>query len=485
MPQDISQELPQQKILVVGDFMVDKYFHTNVSRISPEAPVPVAHVQRVEMKLGGAGNVAANVLSLGATVRILTCIGNDYNGDLLIDMLQKTGADVRFIKQVSNFPTIVKTRVVSQGQQLLRYDEENIQDVGDAYVAYLKDNEDAIFQDIDAVILSDYGKGMVTSSLSQAVIATANNRCIPITVDPKGCHYEKYRGASVCTPNLKELTEAAGFTALSEEVDIYNAALQVGIDCGIQSVLVTRSEKGMSLVNTLNQTKQDFSATAREVADVTGAGDTVISVFTLCLAAGFDWRRCCTIANAAAGIVVTKFGAAAVSIQELAEVLHQSSATGKIVTGLSNMEQIAKGLHNKGKRIVFTNGCFDLVHAGHIASFRKAKAQGDVLIVGVNSDTSIKAIKGNMRPIVDEQNRIALLEAIECIDYVVLFKDETPQQLIEKILPDVLVKGRDWEGKTVVGQDIVETHGGYVYFVDLEEGLSTTAIIQKVIEVYK
>lgn len=342
-------------------------------------------------------------------------------------------------------------------------------------------NCEAIFDGVNAVILSDYGKGMLTPELSQRVIAEAEKRSLPVFVDPKGTDYGKYRGADYCTPNLKELREAAGGAALDDEESIRGTACALHESCGIKNVLVTRSEKGMSLVLGATGEKSDYPAIAREVSDVTGAGDTVIAVFAMGIASGVGPDVCCRLANLAASVVVSKFGAATASVSEIGALIKSDAPRPeRKLRTREEMRGIAETLRKKGRKIVFTNGCFDLVHAGHIASFRKARALGDVLVVGVNSDESVRRLKGAARPIVDLKNRLALLESIDVIDYLVPFGEDTPQTLIEAIRPDVLVKGRDWEGKPVAGAEFLASRGGRVAFIDLEEGLSTTALVSRI-----
>lgn len=479
------QRHPEINILVVGDFMIDCYLYSTVSRMSPEAPVPVAKVNSIQNKAGGAGNVALNITALGSRARALTCIGMDKNGDELLRGLQAAGVDTTYVYRDHDRKTSRKTRIVAQNQQLLRYDEERVEDVSDEFLSRLIKNADEIYTDVHGVILSDYGKGVLTPAVTQFMIQQARSRDIPVFVDPKGDDYKKYQGALVCTPNMKELAQAAGVQSLDTEEGILSAALEICDKADIGHMLVTRSEKGMSLVSRGSKDKTDFPALAQEVCDVTGAGDTVVSVFSVCMAAGYPIDICCRIANTAAAIVVSKFSAETVSIEEINEALFFGMEEEGRKEKICSQEQIAgyaEHLRRRGKRIVFTNGCFDLVHAGHIASFRQARTFGDVLIVGVNSDASVRRLKGASRPIVTLENRMRLLESLELIDYVVPFDGDTPQALIEAIRPDVLVKGKDWEGKTVAGEEFLASYGGQVRFAELEQGLSTTAIVAKIME---
>lgn len=477
------KKLNQQTALVVGDFMVDEYLYGVTTRISPEAPVPVVHIRKKFAKLGGAGNVVCNLIALGAKTRVVMEVGADTNGDFLFKQLQEHGADLTYANQRTDFRTIVKTRIMAQNQQLLRFDEETIVPVSDGYLEKIKTDVDKLFQGVSVVILSDYGKGMITQEMAAYIIAEAEKRRIPVTVDPKGSDYSKYNGATVCTPNLKELTEAAGAVSLQTEEEIFQAAAKVCESNNIHYMLTTRSEKGMSLQERHAKNKLDYPVVSKEVIDVTGAGDTVISMFSLCFAAGFPLDECCRLSNIAASIVVSKIGTATATQEEILSQIQMRDDHLKIISREELPGVIAK-LRSTGKKIVFTNGCFDLVHAGHVALLRQAHSFGDVLILGVNSDASIKRIKGEKRPIVDQDNRLKLLEAIDAIDYIVLFEEDTPQQLIETVIPDVLVKGEDWKDKKVIGSDIVCAHGGCVKLVKLREGLSTTQIIKKILTVY-
>lgn len=477
--------IKQTKIVVFGDFMVDEYLSGDVSRISPEAPVPVVHVQDRTQRLGGAGNVVRNLRALGAQVSALTLIGDDAPGQWLVGRLQEQGVSTEDVCQSPDVITSIKTRVTARSQQLLRYDSERIQSAPTAYQEYLRDNLPRVLEGVQAVVISDYGKGVVTEQTAQMIIGQARQRGIIVTVDPKGSDYTKYRGATLCTPNLKELREAANAPVQSEE-DIWAAALGICRACDMTYVLATRSEKGMSLITKVSEAKEDFPAMAKEVVDVTGAGDTVISVLTACMAAGARIQDACRISNLAASIVVSRFGASVAKPEEIEALMdtERERHTNKILSA-AQMQERMKQLRSAGQTVVFTNGCFDIVHAGHISSFRQAKALGDVLVVGLNSDASIRRIKGEKRPIVDQENRAALLAGLECVDYVVIFDDDTPETLIQSLCPDVLVKGKDWMGKPVAGDAFLRSHGGKVAYIDLVAGLSTTKIIEKILNVYQ
>ncbi|MCI8654228.1 MAG: D-glycero-beta-D-manno-heptose-7-phosphate kinase [Angelakisella sp.] len=480
---DVLDRLSGQKVIVFGDFMVDEYLQGSVSRVSPEAPVPVVLVQKQSRRLGGAGNVVLNLKALGAQATAVGLIGADTNGDWLIGQLKASGVDASGILRTRGIVTCTKTRITAQHQQLLRYDCEVVQDAGRDFLSFLSAEINRLTAEACAVIISDYGKGAVTDQTAKIVISAARERAIPVIVDPKGKHYCKYTGATACTPNLKELKTAVG-RELHGEDDICQAGMELCQKCGIEYILVTRSEDGMSLIHGADGTKEDYPAIAKEVIDVTGAGDTVIAVFTLCFAAGAANSQCCTTANLAASIVVSKFGAATASVGEIRALLQTTTKQHSKIVSKEEAVRTAAALHRQGKRVVFTNGCFDIVHAGHISSFRKAREYGDVLFLALNSDASVRRIKGDKRPIVTQEHRLTLLESISEIDYLVLFDEDTPETLIREIRPDVLIKGKDWEGKAVAGGDFVQEYGGQVCFIDLEEGLSTTNIINKIRYIY-
>lgn len=467
-------------VLVFGDFMVDKYISGSVSRISPEAPVPVLEVKSKKSKLGGAGNVVKNIAVLGARTRTIGCIGTDEDGEWLLNELKAHGADVHFMKQSKDYHTIVKTRLVSKNQQFLRMDEETIKDISDEFFQMVKENVEEIFRNIDVFVISDYAKGAVRGDLSRFFIDYANQKGIITIVDPKGKDYTKYAGATICTPNMNELRIVTG-EKLESENDIRNAGALLRQRIDLNCLMITRSEKGITIIKE-DDDKNDFPAIEKDVIDVTGAGDTVVSIVAVCMGIGYSVEDCCTVANLAASIVCSKFGAASVTLNELIGELMLSGEFKEVSAQVA--KYIVAGLKDKGKRVVMTNGCFDLLHAGHVHSFLQAKKYGDVLIVAVNSDSSVKKIKGDKRPIISEKNRIKMLCSLECVDYVVLMEETTPENIIKCIQPDVVVKGADWKGKEMPEQETIESYGGKLEFIDLEEGLSTTNIIKKISEVY-
>lgn len=475
---ELLHNIRKLNVLVVGDFMIDKYIEGNVSRLSPEAPVPVLEVARKSSKLGGAGNVVNNIATLGANIKIVGCIGADDDGNWMVEEFSNKGINTSYLWMNKECRTIVKTRLVSKKQQFIRFDEEEIKDSPDSFVESVYENIDNIFDNVDVLIISDYGKGTIRKDLAQMLIQYANSKEIISVIDPKGKDYTKYCGATVCTPNMNELRIVTGEKLLSEQ-EIMKCGKELRDLLCIDNLMVTRSEKGISLIKDI---KRDFPAIEKDVVDVTGAGDTVVSIVATCLGCGYSVEESCVIANIAASIVCSKFGAATVTLNELITDIIASGEFKQV--SVQGAKYILSGLKDKGKKIVFTNGCFDLLHAGHIHSFMQAKEYGDILVVAVNSDKSIKKIKGEKRPIISQENRMRMLCSLECINYVILMEDTTPENILKILQPDVVVKGKDWEGKDIPERKIIESYGGQFQFIDLEAGLSTTNIIKKITEVY-
>lgn len=473
------EKFQEQLALVVGDMMVDRYIMGSVSRISPEAPVPVLQQHQNIRKLGGTGNVILNATSLGARVRAIGRVGLDPEGQFFHQKLQEFGVDDRYVFSEGN--TIVKTRVSASNQQFIRIDEETIEPASKEIVNRISNEIESVLENVTVVILSDYAKGFITEELAQTIIKEAQKKNIPVLVDPKGKSAAKYRGATALTPNVKEFMDLTNLTNIPNEQEIKNSAWDLCRKNEFEYLVFTRSEKGISTITGKDGKKNDYPTVVKELVDVTGAGDTVVTTIALALASGFSLDESVKVANIAASIVISKFGASQTTIEELNEKIDSQSK--KDFNKNADFSAIEK-LKKQGKKIVFTNGCFDLVHAGHISSFKQAKALGDVLVVGVNSDESIRRIKGDKRPIVSLKNRIELLAALECVDFVIPFGEDTPQKLIEQICPQVLVKGKDWEGKEVAGGEFVRSHGGRVEFIELEQGLSTSSIIKKIKQAY-
>ena len=464
-------------VLCVGDVMLDRFVHGDIERISPEAPVPVIRLTRTDEMLGGAGNVANNVAALGGRALLVGLVGEDSPADTLRRLASATtGIDVHLAPSVHR-PTICKTRFVASHQQVVRADEESrlpLQaDEEQALLAAL----DAAIGQADAVILSDYGKGV----LSDAVIARARAAGVPLFVDPKAADYAIYRGATCITPNLKELAAASGME-VGEPGAITRAAQCVMASAEADAILVTRSALGMMLVEASGAVHA-APALAREVFDVSGAGDTVIAALALAVAAGRTMVQAMHIANAAAGVVVSKLGTATASVAEvLNELENQEHAAGIGLPGLRTLpatEALVARWKQQGLRVGFTNGCFDILHPGHVSLLKAARAECDRLVVGLNTDASVQRLKGPERPVNDLQHRAQVMAAITYVDSVVAFDEPTPLQLIERLVPDVLVKGADYRVEQVVGHEVVQAAGGRVVLAELLPNRSTTAIVAR------
>lgn len=471
------------RVLVVGDVMLDRYTWGDVARISPEAPVPVLRVREHSEGAGGAGNVALNLAALGCRVTLIGFVGEDGPGMRLRRMLEGAGVAAELIA-VPARPTITKTRVMARSQQILRIDEEQVAmpSSGDRerVLALLAD----LLPHHDAVVLSDYGKGaLLDPAVPQQAIRSGKELGIPVLVDPKGKDWSRYRGAACVTPNAAELEAVSGSEHPGEGAEIAAAAELIRAALSVDWLLVTRGRHGMCLVG--DAPPLFIPARAREVFDVSGAGDTVIAALAAGLAAGIGIAEAAKIANIAAGIVVGKLGTQPVTRGELQAALQMgldaesSPSRGKILTAPMALTPV-KAWRGSNLRIVFTNGCFDLLHPGHIHLLHQARALGDRLIVGLNTDRSVRRLKGEQRPILSENDRATLLAALSSVDIVVLFDEDTPRNLIELLKPDILVKGDDYRIDQVVGKDIVEQYGGRVELVRVLQGRSTTTIIDRI-----
>jgi D-beta-D-heptose 7-phosphate kinase/D-beta-D-heptose 1-phosphate adenosyltransferase len=444
----------QAPVLVVGDVMLDRYWHGGTSRISPEAPVPVVKVEQIEDRPGGAANVALNIAALGAPASLVGVTGDDEAADSLSNSLKGAGVRALF-QRIAHQPTIVKLRVMSRHQQLLRIDFEE-PFATDALA--LGSQVDDLLEGIKVLVLSDYGKGALKNH--QALIQAARAKNIPVLADPKGKDFSIYRGASLITPNLSEFEAIVG-------------------GCVDEHELVTRGEHGMTLLRP-DQPAVHLPARAREVFDVTGAGDTVISTLAAAIAAGEDLPHAVALANLAAGIVVGKLGTAAISAPELRRAIQREEGSERGVLGLEQLVLAVADARAHNERIVFTNGCFDILHAGHVTYLEQARAQGDRLIVAVNDDASVSRLKGPGRPINSVDRRMSVLAGLGAVDWVISFPEGTPENLLREVKPDVLVKGGDYGIDQVVGADIVTAYGGTVKVLGLVENSSTTAIVEKI-----
>ena len=477
---DISRlnHLSDARVLVVGDVMLDRYYQGDTQRISPEAPVPVVRVNKVEDKAGGAANVARNIAHLDARVGLLGLIGRDSNGESLKAILAQDGIASELLEQDVQ-PTIAKMRVISRHQQVVRLDIE--QNFAPAQAQALAERVQHVLTDYDFVLISDYAKGSLAAV--GRIIDTAKAAGKTVLVDPKQADLSVYRGADIITPNLSEFRLAGGDT--SSEEAMFASARQMLSRCGIGAMLLTRSEHGMTL--TTPTETHHFPAQVLEVSDVTGAGDTVIATLAVMLGAGMALPQAVEVANLAAGLVVAKLGAATVSPQELAAKLnsHLFSQGDVYLTPFDKVLQHIEFAKQNGERIVFTNGCFDILHAGHVRYLAQAKALGDRLVVGLNSDASIKRLKGETRPVNPLDERATVLASLASVDWVLPFGDDpsendTPLQLILKVKPDVLVKGGDYTIAGIVGANEVLAAGGEVKVLQFVDGCSTSNIISKI-----
>jgi D-beta-D-heptose 7-phosphate kinase/D-beta-D-heptose 1-phosphate adenosyltransferase len=473
----VSQPLPDfaaARVLVAGDVMLDRYWTGSTSRISPEAPVPVVRVGRDRAQAGGAANVALNLAALGVRTELLGVIGSDEAGAQLRQRVSDAGIDASFIESPLH-PTITKLRVMSRNQQVIRLDfEESLADAG----AFDRSVFAAAFSqrlgDADAVILSDYGKGTLSDVAALIAICRAAGK--PVTVDPKGSDYARYTGATLLTPNLAELEAVVGVCA--DDETLVAKATQLMLKLDLQALLVTRSEKGMSLLRP-GREPLHLPTVAREVFDVTGAGDTVIATLTAAIAAGADLDYAVQLSNFAAGVTVGKLGAATVSPAELRAQLAPDRGSEALAMSEDALLAWVAEARARGQRIVMTNGCFDLLHVGHLRYVEAARALGDALIVAVNTDESVRKLKGPSRPLNTVADRMRILAGLKCVDAVVAFAEDTPARLIGRVLPDVLVKGGDYSVEQVAGHEAVAAAGGRTVILDFHQGYSTTSTIQR------
>lgn len=463
----------QARVLVLGDIMLDRYWEGGASRISPEAPVPVVKVEQITDRPGGAGNVALNIAALGASASLLGYTGDDEMADSLQDMLGGAGVHCAFTR-VAGYPTITKLRVISRRQQLIRLDFEEPAPPPDS--TSLADDLQSQLDGCGALVLSDYAKGALDQP--GPLIAAATNRGVPVLVDPKGADFACYRGATLLTPNLHEFEAVVGRCTSEGELVARGQNLMQELDLG--ALLVTRGEHGMTLLRP-GVEELHLPARAREVFDVTGAGDTVIGVLAASVAGGASLPQAVALANIAASIVVGKLGTAVVSAPELRRAVQQEQGSERGAVTLDQLQVSVADARSHGERLVFTNGCFDIIHAGHVSYLEQARQLGDRLIVAVNSDESVRRLKGRGRPINPADRRMAVLAGLEAVDWVVCFTDDTPTSLLQVLQPDVLVKGGDYQNKEdIVGWEIVEAYGGEVQVMDVVDSVSTTAIVSKI-----
>ena len=459
------------RALVAGDLMLDHYIWGSCERISPEAPVQVVKIKNETKRLGGAGNVVLNLLSLGAKVGVISVLGDDETGDEIERILLEQGAKPEFIKREIGRTSSIKSRVMATHQQVVRIDKESVEAV--TCEDELAANFARALEGYDVALLSDYGKGVLTPSLCQKLIKACADAGKPVLIDPKGADYSKYKGATLLTPNKKEAGEAVGFKIENDE-QLFTALNLLKNELNLTHSLITISEEGIALLE--DEWAVKFPALAKEVFDVTGAGDTVLATLGVMLGAGEGIKKAIETANLAAAVVVAKVGSATASFEEINELVRRKNAAG-FEEKIKSADELAATLANRGeKRLVFTNGCFDILHAGHVSYLAKAREFGDILVVGLNSDASVRALKGDARPVNAQADRATVLAALGAVDYVTIFDELTPLNLIEKLRPDILVKGADYEGKEVVGSSVVKD----VRLVEFVAGKSTSATIKRI-----
>lgn len=459
----------ENKVLIVGDAILDIYYSGKVDRVSPEAPVPVVQVKTVGNRLGGAANVANNISKLKGKAKLISFSGNDNNSQVLKRMLDENEIDYNFVE--TEAPTITKIRVISGAQQIVRVDFEEYvafsQNLEDLKIKYVDEN----FDDTDIIILSDYDKGFVTETFCKHIIEKANKYNKPIIVDPKGKNWEKYRNATIVTPNVKELSEIIGYSVENEDLAIEKAGLEIKKRFDFKYLLVTRSEKGITF---FGDSIEHIRTIESEVFDVSGAGDTVVATIARGVSAGYSWIDSIELANKAAGIVVSKIGTEPITYSELEYSIQEFREENKIIE--NDLEKIINKIKENKRKIVFTNGCFDIIHKGHIKYLQEAKKLGDILIVGLNSDKSVKRLKGPERPVKNQDERATILSALEMVDYVIVFNDDTPYAILEKIKPNVLVKGGDYKIEDIVGTEFSQE----TFVIPFIDGYSTSSTIRKI-----
>jgi len=473
----ISLQGKSPKLLVIGDLMIDHYLWGSCERISPEAPVQVINVDNESTVLGGSGNVINNLKALGAQVDVISVIGGCETSDELKILLNDINVNSKYLITQKDRITSKKSRIIAAQQQVVRYDRESTDEISTKSQTTILNTFKKIITNYDAVLLSDYGKGVLTADLTQSLIAIANDNNKKVLIDPKGLDYSKYKGAYLLTPNKKEASEATQIN-IHDDATLTQAITQLKTNCDLDVSLITLSEQGVAIYDDHDDELRIHPTVAREVFDVTGAGDTVLASLGFALSCGLDIDNSVEFANLAAGVVVGKIGSATATLNEIIEYessLNKSTSDEHIKT-LDEIITLSTELKSRDKKIVFTNGCFDLLHAGHVRYLETAKSFGDMLILGLNSDRSVTALKGEGRPINTQLDRAYILAALEAVDYVVIFDEDTPYDLIKAIKPHVLVKGGDYEGQDVVGQDIADE----LKLVQFVDGKSTTKTIEKI-----
>jgi D-beta-D-heptose 7-phosphate kinase/D-beta-D-heptose 1-phosphate adenosyltransferase len=481
---DILSRKKPLKILVAGDLVLDEYLWGTVSRISPEAPIQVLESASENQVPGGAANVANNLQALRCEVYLSGMIGGDEKGQQLVHLLKRKGIRVDGVVVDPFRPTTRKVRAIAHSQQILRIDREVRRPMSGGVQKKALDYLADTIPEVDGIICSDYQKGFLTEALLRSAVRRARSGKIPVVVDSKGSDYSRYRGVAAITPNIHEV-EIASRIAIGKPADLDRAVERVFAVTRAKIVLVTRGGDGVSLY-VRGKPRIDVPAEAREIYDVTGAGDTVTAVFGRGLFGGADPADAARLANMAGGIVVGKVGTATVGYEELSYYLEGGHPfQGRKTVDLDECKLALSRARNQGRRVVFTNGCFDLLHVGHLQFLQAARSKGDLLVVGLNDDRSVARLKGRGRPIIGESERARILSALDCVDYVILFSEPTPERLLTELRPDVLVKGADYRLDQVVGRKLVEGYGGRVELIPLVPGQSTSRIVQSIIKRYR
>jgi D-beta-D-heptose 7-phosphate kinase / D-beta-D-heptose 1-phosphate adenosyltransferase len=470
----INLQNKSPKLLVIGDLIIDQYLWGSCERISPEAPVQVIDVNHDSTVLGGAGNVVNNLKKLGAKVDVISVVGNCKISSELKALLKDINIDTKYLVKQKNRVCSKKTRIIASHQQVVRFDRESSNDIDSKSQNLILETFRNIVKNYDVILLSDYGKGVLTNHLTKSLINIANQNNKKVLIDPKGHDYLKYKGAYLLTPNKKEASEATNIN-ITNDASLSDAIIKLKSICDLDISLITLSENGLAVYD---DKLQIFPTIAKEVFDVTGAGDTVLASIGFATACGLQINDVIEFSNLAAGVVVGKIGSATASINEIIEYESSinKSTSDKHIKSVQELAPLVQELKTRNKKIVFTNGCFDLLHVGHISYLETAKSFGDILILGLNSDRSVTKLKGNKRPINKQDDRAYILAAIEVVDYVVIFDEDTPYELIKTVKPNTLVKGGDYKGKEVVGQDIADE----LKLVEFINGKSSTKIIEKI-----
>ena len=470
----INLQNKSPKVLVVGDLIIDQYLWGTCDRISPEAPVQIVKIDSENVVLGGAGNVVNNLKSLGAKVDVISVISESQTSEILRGLLTNIGVDTKYLISQKERINSKKSRIIASQQQVVRYDHESTEEINDESQNHLIDIFKKIVTDYDIVLLSDYSKGVLTRGLTQSLIKISRKNNTKVLIDPKGSDFSKYKGAFLLTPNKKEASEATKIN-IQDNASLKDAIVKIKTECELDVSIITLSEDGIAIYDNNLRTHPTVT---REVFDVTGAGDTILASLGFALACGYQIDNAVEFSNLAAGVVVGKIGSSTATLHEI--IQHESSlkksSSDNCIKTLKEIIILTEELRAKNNRIVFTNGCFDLLHAGHARYLETAKNFGDVLIVGLNSDQSVSRLKGKNRPINHQMDRAFILAALEAVDYVVIFDEDTPYKLIEAIKPTTLVKGGDYKDKEVAGQDIVDE----LKLVKFIDNKSTSQIIKKI-----